>query len=512
MADDERLENQQEPQAEAEQEAALELSEEEAALERLQEQVQVAIEEVGTLRKKLTIAIPRESIDERIEKQYGELSREAVVPGFRKGRAPRRLLEKRFGTEVSETITTDLLGAGYLAATRKTKLKTIGDPLIWCRPKRKGDATPEEGERLMTVREAFEHIELPHEGPFVFACEVEVRPEFELPNLKGIPVERPKVVITNEDVERQIDRFLLMRATIEPVADGEAVRKDDLLALRVKMTVDGKLIKEQDGVSVAARAQVIEGIPFENFGQLMEGARIGDIRKITGVIPEDDERAELRGKTAEFEMEVRQILRRRKPELTRELVETLGFSGLEEFRDYIRSDMEARSAEAVRRGMRSQVYRYLLENTKLDLPERLSQRQAARIVIRRMLEMYRQGVPEAEVTRHLDELKTTSQAEAARDLKIALIMEKIAEELKPEVTEDEVNGQIAAIAYQQNRRFDRVRDELIRNDALDALYVQIRDEKIVDALLEDAAIRETEPPGVARTEPKEEGPANADAT
>jgi len=508
MADDETLESQQESQAEAEQEAVPELSEEEAALQRLQEQVQVAIEEVGTLRKKLTITIPRESIDERIEKQYGELSREAIVPGFRKGRAPRRLLEKRFGTEVSETITSDLLGAGYLAATRKTKLKTIGDPLIWCRPKKKGDAA-EEGEQLMTLREAFEHMELPDEGPFVFACEVEVRPEFELPNLKGIPIEKPKVAITDEDIERQIDRFLLTRATLEPVADGETVRKDDLLTLRVKMTVDGKVIKEQDGVPVAARPQVIEGIPFENFGQVMEGASIGDVRRITGVIREDDERSALRGKTAEFEIEVRQIVRLRKPELTRELVESLGFSGLEEFRDYIRSDMETRLAGAVWRGMRGQVYRYLLENTKLDVPERLSQRQAARIAVRRMLDMYREGVPEAEVAKRLDELKTTSQEEAARDLKIALIMEKIAEELKPEVTEDEVNGQIAAIAFQQNRRFDRVRDELIRNDAIDALYLQIRDDKIVDALLKDAAIRETEP---LRTEPDAQGSANADAT
>jgi len=136
MPDDESPVNQEEQPVDSPAEEAIEeVSEETAAFEKLKERVEATVEDLGALRKKVTITIPREAIDERLEKQYKELSREAIVPGFRKGRAPRRLIEKRFGSEVSETITSDLLGNGYLAAIEKVNLKVLGDPLIWCRPK-----------------------------------------------------------------------------------------------------------------------------------------------------------------------------------------------------------------------------------------------------------------------------------------------------------------------------------------------------------------------------------------
>ncbi len=229
-------------------------------------------------------------------------------------------------------------------------------------------------------------------------------------------------------------------------------------------------------------------------GETLVGARVGDTRTICGTVPEDSDKAELRGKTAEFAFAIKQIRRFRKAELTDELVQSVGFDSAEEFRQYFRSDLEARLADAVRRGMRSQVYKYLLDHTKIELPDRLSQRQADRVVVRRMLDLYREGVPEAEVERRMDALKTTARDEAATDLKLAFIMEKIAEDVQPEVTEDEVNGQIAAIAQRQNRRFDRVRDELIKSGGLESLYIALRDEKIVDHLMAQANIIETDGP------------------
>ncbi|MGB9625535.1 MAG: trigger factor [Phycisphaerae bacterium] len=490
------MNQEEQPIESAAEETAEEISEEKAAFEKLKERVQATVEDLGTLRKKVTITIPREAIDERLEKQYSELSREAIVPGFRKGRAPRRLLEKRFGSEVSETITSDLLGSGYVAAIEKVKLKVLGDPLIWCRPKnppKTEDAeTSVSGEQLMTVREAFENIDLPESGSLTFACEVEVQPEFELPELKGIPIQRPKVAITDEDVEKQVDRFRRARAAWQTLADG-AVQADDIVVVAMKMSVDGRVVKVQDPATLAARPQAIEGIAFENLGELLNGAKVGDVRRISGTIPDDNESAELRGKTAEFELTIKEIRRLKLPELTTEMLKSVGFDSPEEFRAYIRAELEARLADVIRRGMRSQVYKYLLDHARFDLPERLSQRQANRVVVRRMLELYRQGMPESDVARHVDELQTTARDEAARELKLSLIMEKIAEELKPEVTEDEVNGQIALIARQQNRRFDRVRDELIKNDGIESLFIQLRDEKIVDRLLEQATITEMDP-------------------
>ena len=156
--------------------------------DKLKEAIEVATEDVGTLRKKLTITIPREQIDENLGKQFGDLSRDALIPGFRKGRAPRRLIEKRFGNEVSDQAVSQFLGSGYLAAVDKEDLKVIGDPLIWIQVKDE-DAKDADAlvDRLVPVDKALEVIELPAEGAFTFSCEVELQPTFELPDLEGIP-------------------------------------------------------------------------------------------------------------------------------------------------------------------------------------------------------------------------------------------------------------------------------------------------------------------------------------
>ncbi|MBN1488720.1 MAG: trigger factor [Phycisphaerae bacterium] len=489
MADEEAVGNQSEEEVDTSAEA---VDEEKAELEKLKERIDVAVEDIGMLRKKVTVTIPVEAIDERKEEQYSELSREAVVPGFRKGRAPRRLLEKRFGHDVSETITSTLVGTGYLAAVEKTELKVLGDPLIWCAPKKPAKDQPEaSAEKLMSVTEAMENIVLPDEGALTFSCEVEVRPEFELPTLEGIPLEKPKLSITDADVDQQVERYRGMYGRYEPVADG-AIQADDLVFADLKSSADGKPLKTQENVQLAARPQTIDSIPLNTLGDVLVGAKSGDVRKISGTAPDDFEPAELRGKSIDFELTIKEFRRLNVPELTEEMVKPMGFDSVDDFRQYIRGDMEARLAEMTRRHLRNQVYAFLLDACKLDLPERLSERQTNRMVIRRMLDLYRQGLPEAEVAKRMDELQTTAREEAARDLQCTLIMEKIAEELEPHVSEDEINGQIALIAQQQNRRFDRVRDDLIKNDGIQSLAVQLRDEKIVDQLIEKAAITETD--------------------
>jgi trigger factor len=479
-----------------EQTAETEVDEEKAELEKLKEQLDVQVEDLGVLQKKLTVTVPREFVDAKLDEQYSELSRDAVVPGFRKGRAPRRLLEKRFGGEVSDSITAKLVGMGYMGATEKLDLHVIGDPLIWCAPKKAGK-DEEAVVRLMSVAEACDNLVLPEEGPLTFACEVETRPEFELPSLEKIPLKKPVVEITDEDIDRQIDRFRRMRGTYEPVTDG-GVAEDDIATVSMKLTVDGEVIRAEDRLEVAARPQSIDGVLLEDLGKQFAGKRIGEAVTTTGTMPDDAEQETLRGKPAQFEFVIKEIQRLRVPELTAESLAPMGFDSMEEFRDYVRSNLEIELGTMQQRSLRQQVYNYLLENTKLDLPERLSQRQGERIMVRRMLDLYRQGVPESEVAKHIDELRTHAREEAARELKLSLVMETIAEDLAPQVTDEEVNAQIAMIAQQQNRRFDRVRDDLYKQGALESLYIQLRDEKIVDALIAQAEITEEAAPAAGK--------------
>ncbi len=419
--------------------------------EKLKEKIDVRVEDVGTLRKKLTITVPRDAIDAQLDDQYEELRREALVPGFRKGRAPRRLLEKRFGHDVGETLVQQFLTVGYTAATEKTDLKVLGDPLIWVTEK--GATT----QTLVGPQKALEILEVPKEGPFSFSCEVEVRPEFTLPALDGIPVTRPVIEITDDKVDAQMDRLRGMLGTYVSAGEGP-VQTDDVLTADIQMTSGDTVLKEEQNVRLAARSQVVDGVVLEKLGDALAGAKVNEVRTITGQIPDTYVKEEFRGKPAEFAITIRQIQRLDLPEMNEEFFKHFGFETESELRQWVRKDLESRVGEQARQAMADQICQYLLENTSFELPERLSERQVNHVTMRRMLELYEQGVPPAEVEKILDELKTRARADAVTSMKLAFVFENLAEKFDVDVAEEEINAQIAAIARRQGRRFDRVRE------------------------------------------------------
>lgn len=474
--------------------------------------IKVKVKDAGVLRKALNITVPRESIDKELDKEYKELINEAIVPGFRRGRAPRRLIEKRFGGEVGAQVQTRIVSNAYLAAVEKEELKVLGDPMLWVAdPKTESKGAAQE--KLVDMPTYLQQVKLPAEGEFELRCEVEVKPEFELPGLDGVQVEKPKLTITDEDIDVQVDRIRARRGQWIPQPDGK-VQKDDMLICDMKMSVGGKEIKHQENMQMAARSQLIDGVTFEDLGEKVNGAKIGDVKKLEGELPEDYEVQELRGKKATFEFTINDIKRLHLPEFDKEYLAAQGFDSQKEFRDWVREQMESELDQEIKRGMRNQVRKYLLDSTKLDLPEGLSSRTIARAVVRRMIDLQRQGVPMAEIEKHADELKTSASDAAINDLKLHFILEDISEKLEIEVTEEEINGQIAGIAQMYNRRFDRVRDELMKNNGIESLYLQIRDDKCIDQILEKAKVVDAKvdkPAPKAKAEAKAEPKEKAEA-
>ncbi|MHC4064733.1 MAG: trigger factor, partial [Planctomycetota bacterium] len=464
--------------------------------------VSVETEDIGTLRKKLSITVPRDLIDERRHEQFTELKREAQVDGFRRGRAPLRLIEKRFGRDVADEMTGPLIGSAFMAAVEKEELKdkTIGDPRVWVKvpEERPGESGRKEtvlADKLLEIDKAIEHIHLPGEGPLTFACEVELRPEFDLPSLEKIPLTRPSAEITDELVESEVDRLRAMRGQYVPVEEG-GVEADDVIVADYVGTVGDRVVAQEANHSLAARDQRLAGIQVEGLGDALVGKSLEEKVEIEATVPDDYEDGELRGQPARFELTIRDIKRLRLPEIDQEFLSAYGADGEADLRKMVRQDLEINRRQMVQQRMRADLRKYLLENTKLEIPSGLSQRQTDRAITRRMMEMYRLGFPQPEIEKRIDDLRASAAEEAVSDLKVFFVMEKIAAELEVSVSEEELNSAIAAIAQRRSRRFDRVRDELSRGGGIESLYVQIRDEKIMDRLIQDADVTDApaEPP------------------
>jgi len=451
-------------------------AESERLLEELKSAVKTETKDIGVLRKELRITVPAKTIADHMEHNYDELVHEAFVPGFRQGRAPRRLIEKRFGSEVRESLTSSIVGQSYFAATENEKLDVLGDPLF---------VIPmDDGVKLMDIGEALQHIKLPEAGDFVYACEVELKPTFTLPELKGIQIKTPEIEITDEMVTDQILRRRKIRGRMELISDGAAERDDQLVA-DVTLTVDGQEVKREENVALGVRPTRLDGIPLLALDEVLAGVKPGDTRTTDCQIGDDYERADLRGKAGQFTFNVHEV-KRLVPEPLESFLQAWGYENEQVAREDVRAELASERNQLVERAKKAQVEDYLLKNTTLDLPEHFSARQTDRAVMRRVIELQRRGVPIPDIEARIDELRTSARAEVANELKLGFILEKVAEQLDVHVNDEEVNTEIARIAQLYNRRFDRVRDDLQARGLLTQLVDQIRDNKCVAILLEQA--------------------------
>ncbi len=491
----------------------VELSDDEKFFVKLKEAVLVEQEEIGSLRRKLTVTVPRETVDERLGEQFNELRRDALVPGFRKGHAPIRLVEKRFAADVGDQLKSQLVGRGYMAAIEKMELKPLGDPLVWVnmeeeRTDESGATRKVDADRLLPLDRALDYITLPKEGPLTFSCEVELKPEFELPSLEKIPVKKPVISIDDDDVENELKRTRMIRGTFKPVEEGE-IEADDLLYVDMKLIIDGDVLLNEQNVDIAARDVRIKGIPLTGLGDVLTGKNREDAVTFETAVPDDHENTEIRGKTAKFEFTIREVKRLEVPPIDAEFLAQIGFDSEDELRETVRSRLESQLDQTMQRLMREQVGNYLIEKTSLDIPEGLSQRQTERSVARRVIEMYQQGVPEPEIEKIVDAMRAKAHEQTVHDLKLFFILEKIAEEREIEVNEEEVNSAIAEMAARTHRRFDRVRDDLSKGDGMLSLYLSLRDMRTIDSLLENAEVTEEEGP---KKKPAKKSAKTADAS
>ena len=426
------------------------------------------IEDAGAARKKITLDIPAARIKAKLEEAFKELQKDAILQGFRRGRAPRRLIEKRFGTDMRNTVKQQVVAEAYQKAIEDHKLEAIGEP----------DAD-------------LSKVELQDDVNLHVTVEVEVSPEFELPSIEKISVKRPKLEATEERLNLAVENlqkyFGHWHDSIEP-----AVEKDTIVADVKVVGEDAVVIAEQAAVNFPVTKDAtanIAGIKFENMGDKLTGKKVADMVALEGALPQDHPDDAHKGKNVKIELAVK---RQQLPEVNKEFAEMLGFDTVDALKTDLKERLVVQLEQETKGAMAQQVYRYLLSHTNLDLPSKLSQRQMANVLRRRATELMQRGVPEAEIVQQIDALRISSAQQAAVDLRLFFIMSKLAEQFGVEVSEEEVNARIASIAMQYGRRPEKLKGQMSASGQLEQLFLQIRDGKVVDKLVEMGEVTEVD--------------------
>ena len=442
----------------------------------------VKVEDAGPGTKKVSIEIPQERIQTKLAEQFKDLRRQAAIPGFRPGHAPQKLVEKMFATDVRNQVRGDLIRESYEQALEKNSLQVLGEPEF----------------------DEAEKIELPESGSLTYTFSVEVQPEFNLPDLKQLKVKKPKIDIGDENVEQAMLNLRQQQGTLVPVED-RGVESGDYLVADVHVKEGDNVLAHQHDAQIVARAGRIAGIDIPDLDKQLEGAKPGDVRNINVKAPETHGNEQIRGKDVTIEIKLKDIKRMELADVDQDFLQDLGFENEAELRDALRQQMVEKIEYDVQQSMREQVNKYLLDNVQIELPTKLSDRQADRVINRRAMDLMMRGMPQHQVEANIERLRSGAKEEAAKELKLFFILQKIANDQNVDVSEGELNGRIAMLAAQRGTRPEKMKQQMAKEGTLANMYIQMREQKAVDQLLANAQVEEVE------VKPGEAGDAGAAA-
>lgn len=434
----------------------------------------ISIEDAGPSAKQLSITIPAATVDEKIEESFGMLQMQSHMKGFRKGRAPRSLLEKRFGGDVMNEARGQLISTAYQQAIGQNELQVIGEPQF---PDELADQSLERG------------------TPYAFTVTIEVVPEFEMPELEGVSIKKPIFEIEDAHVDQETKRLQYRLGTPEQVTD--SFQPLDRIVGQAVVTLEGHegnyyeaeqaLIvfpaEEDDG-----KGPVL-GLLIEDLATTLTGTSVGDSIAFETTGPPSHEREEVRGKKLAITFDIKDA-ERITPRETGELCETLGLENEDMLKERVRFELESRRDEEQRTAEREQVYEYLLENTTMELPEKISEAQVASTIERQRMELLYKGEDPEQVELRLAEIRGQTEQQALNRLKLLFVMSKVARNFEIEVNEQEVNGRIAMIARQRGERPEKIREELTQSGGIQEVARQVAEHKAADRIVDQAKITE----------------------
>jgi trigger factor len=414
------------------------------------------------------VSIPRSEIERQFEESLESVRQEAVVPGFRPGKAPRQLVVKRFRKQVSEQVKSKLLASSLSQIDKEYELQAIVQPRL-----------------------DFEAIELPEQGPMNFEMDVEVRPQFDVPSWQGMKVKRPVVELTEQDVDLHHTRFLERHGQIVPKLEGAAEIGDYVTADLIFNRPDGRFMSEAKETEFRLQSELrFSNGTIPDIGPKLVGVKPGDTRQLEARLGTAVEDPALRGATIPVQVRVHDLKRMRLPELTDEFLESIDFQSKDELRAAVREALERRIKSQERDAIRRQILDNLLRQTPFELPADLVSREEKSTIARLVAQLRREGMTDKEIRASEAQIRANAHESTLRSLKELLLLSQIAEAEEIKVEDADLALEIESIAERTGESVRRVRARIDKEDGTDSLLTQILERRVIDRILKDVELED----------------------
>jgi trigger factor len=415
----------------------------------------------STTKREIEIEVPAAEVARQTDSLIQKYQKMARLPGFRRGHVPPSIIRQRFSEEIKTDVVEALVPRYFRQETERLGMHPITQPRVT-------DLHLQEGE------------------PLRFKAAFEVLPEIKLEGYKELRADKPEITVSDADVDQALAELREQHATFNPV-EGRALSDGDF----AQVSLDGHP-HSGEGQPVHMDEVLVE-IAGKNtmpeFTEHLRQANVGDERTFDVNYPDDAEDKRLAGKTFSYTVKVNAIKQKSLPELNEEFAKQLGeFSTVDDIRRRIREQIEFERKHQAERESKDKLVVELIRRNDFEVPDALIENQIDIRIERGLRALAAQGLTTEQMKKmDLHRLRGGQREQAIHDVKASLLLEKVAEEEKIQVSEEELNQEVDSLARQTKQTVEAVRARLTRDGGLDRIRTRIRSEKTLEFLYRQSA-------------------------
>ena len=418
--------------------------------------------EASATKREIQVEIPAEDVAREtltIIEKYQKLAR---IPGFRRGHVPASVIRQRFKEDLKSDVVEALVPRYFRREADKLGLRPVSQPQV-------------------------SELHVHDNEPLRFKASFEVMPDVRVEGYKDLRAEKKEVTVSDEEVQQSLDGLRDQQATYTTV-EGRPLEEGDFAQAAVHGQPKGgdaqPVHMDEVLIEIGGKNTVAE------FTENLKGVSAGEERTFDVVYPADSNDERLAGKTFSYTVKVQSVKQKALPELNNDFAKELGaeFTSLDEVRARIREGMEAERKHAVEHEAKDKLVAELVKRNELQVPEALVERQIDIRLERGLRALSQQGM-RAEDIKKMDfqRLRVGQRDQALHDVRASLLLEKVAEEEKIEVADEEIEKEIEALALQSKQTTEAIRARLTQDGALDRIRIRLRNEKTLDFLYRQSA-------------------------
>lgn len=423
--------------------------------------MQVTVQKLSPVLMEFDVQIDASRVSAELEKSFTTVARNAKIRGFRPGKAPRQVISQVFGSRVASEVAQRLVDETFPKAVSEKGVQPVSAP-------------------------AFEPQRLIADQPFVYKARFEVLPEIAEVNWEGLLAKRPKIEVTDEAIEKQLERVRTEHATLEPLPEDRAVSAGDVVIIDFDVEVGGKVVK--DAGATGFQVEVGSGRLLKEIDEAVVGARAGAVVTAQVPMPKNHPHPKLKGKTATFRITVKEAKMRVLPAADDELAKDAGdFENLAALREHIRGELEKAQKEQSENSVAEQLVAALVQKNEVSVPSSLVEQQM-NITKQEILQRARAMGNDARVLG--DDLMAHVRADSELKVKAGLLMAEIAKKSQIKIGDTEIEEALKELADQAGKPVAKLRAEYSDQKRREMLIGMILENKVLDLIEAKATIEE----------------------